>query len=139
MLLVDAHAGASKIHGLGLIAGEFIPKGTLIWRFQPGFDVAVREEDYQKLPRNAQRGLDYYSYHCKAAGLYILSSDDDRFTNHAEDPNSIFVDGVTVATRDILPGDEVTMNYDEFQDLPALPRELMEQLLGTSKLEPAPH
>ena len=35
MLLVDARAGISKIHGIGLFAYEFIPKGTHVWMFNP--------------------------------------------------------------------------------------------------------
>jgi uncharacterized protein len=128
MLLINAHAGPSPIHGLGLIADQFIPCGATIWRFQPGFDVAISEAEYQSLPASAQRTIDYYSYHCKAAGMHILSSDDDRFTNHDDNPNSVFIDGVTVATRDIGAGEEITMDYSDFENLPALPRELMDLL-----------
>ena len=39
MLLVDARAGLSEVHGIGLIAQEFIPRGTRIWTFQEGFDL----------------------------------------------------------------------------------------------------
>ena len=125
MLLVDARAGISTIHGLGLIAGQFIPKGTTIWQFQPGFDLAKTDAEYAQLPPRAQEAFDYYSYHCKVAGIRVFSSDDDRFTNHAEEPNSIFVGGVTIAVRDIQPGEEVTMNYDEFEEIPALPKVLL--------------
>lgn len=125
MLLIHAHAGPSPIHGLGLISDQFIPCGTTIWGFQPGFDIAISEEEHGHLPPSAQRTVDYYSYHCKAAGLHILSSDDDRFTNHEENPNSVFIDGVTVATRDIAAGEEITMDYSDFENLPALPRELL--------------
>ena len=125
MLLVNARAGISAIHGLGLISGQLIVEGTTIWQFQPGFDVAVTEEEYAKLPLNARSAIDYYSYHCKAAGIHVLSSDDDRFTNHADNPNSIFVGGVTIAVRDIQPGEEVTMNYVEFEEIPALPKVLI--------------
>ena len=130
MLLVDAHAGTSEIHGLGLIAGQLIQKGTTIWQFQPGFDVVVTEEEYAQLPPNARRAMEYYSYHCKVAGIHVLSSDDDRFTNHADDPNSIFVDGVTIAVRDIQVGEEVTMNYDDLEVLPALPKVLLPLVQG---------
>ena len=130
MLLVDAHVGVSEIHGLGLISGQIISAGTTIWQFQPGFDVAVTEAEYGNLPPNARRAIDYYSYHCKIAGMHVLSSDDDRFTNHSADPNSIFVDGVTIAVRDIQPGEEVTMNYNEFGVLPALPRALWPRVEG---------
>ena len=29
----------SDIHGIGLFADEFIPKGTKIWEFTPNFDI----------------------------------------------------------------------------------------------------
>lgn len=130
MLLVNARAGPSKIHGLGLIAGQFIPKSATIWQFQPGFDVALTDAEYANLPPNARRAFDYYSYHCKVAGIRVLSSDDDRFTNHSDDPNSVFVGGVTIAVRDIHPGEEVTMNYAEFEEIPALPKVLMPLVEG---------
>lgn len=38
MLHVRARAGASKVHGVGLIAQEFIATGSRIWEFVPGFD-----------------------------------------------------------------------------------------------------
>ena len=38
MLLVKAWVGVSNIHGFGLIAHEFIPKGTVVWKLVPGFD-----------------------------------------------------------------------------------------------------
>ena len=33
--------------------------------------------------------------------------------------------GVTIAVRDIQAGEEVTMNYDEFEEIPALPKALI--------------
>ena len=46
MLLVHARVGVSAIHGLGLIANEFIPMGSKIWEFMPGFDLEVLELDF---------------------------------------------------------------------------------------------
>ena len=54
MLLIRARAGPSQIHGLGLIAQEAVPQGTVMWRFQEGFDVkipAVRLEDFSENAR----------------------------------------------------------------------------------------
>ena len=49
MLLVNARADCSRIHGIGLIAQEFIPKGTRIWRFQPGFDLLIGAAELRSL------------------------------------------------------------------------------------------
>ena len=39
MLYVKTKIGQSKIHGMGLFADQFIKKGTIIWKFTPGFDL----------------------------------------------------------------------------------------------------
>jgi hypothetical protein len=114
MLHVQAHAGVSRIHGIGLFAGQFIPAGTIIWRFQSGFDVELTDEDFARLTPPAQKQVCHYAYSCPIGRRYLLSSDDDRFTNHSEKPNTHFVDGCTVAVRDIQPGEEITTDYREF-------------------------
>jgi len=117
MLLVNARAGMSSIHGYGLIAQEFIPRGTIIWRFQPGFDVVIPEAEIERLSPAARDQVLYYAYFDKQNHSFILSSDDDRFTNHSDEPNSTskaHCDGdFVVAIRDIQPGEEITINYRE--------------------------
>lgn len=54
MLLVNARVGISSIHGLGLIAQEFIPAGTRIWEFRPGFDLMFTKADLQMLSETAR-------------------------------------------------------------------------------------
>ncbi len=41
MLLVKTKIGQSNISGIGVFADEFIPKGTVIWRYQEGFDQMI--------------------------------------------------------------------------------------------------
>jgi hypothetical protein len=41
----------------------------------------------------------------------VLSADDDRFTNHADDPHTANDGNVTFALRDIRPGEEITWDY----------------------------
>ncbi|MBI5757401.1 MAG: SET domain-containing protein-lysine N-methyltransferase, partial [Planctomycetales bacterium] len=41
MLLVNASAGTSGIHGIGLIANEFIPAGTVVWVLKPDLDLVL--------------------------------------------------------------------------------------------------
>ena len=43
----------------------------------------------------------------------MLSSDDDRFTNHSDDPNTKCQGQSTFAVRDIQEGEEITNNYRE--------------------------
>ena len=111
MLLVDASAGPSKIHGLGLIAREFIPKGAVIWSLQPNFDRLLTEDVFNSLSLAAQKQVLYYSYFDRTKMMYVLSSDDDRFTNHSESPNTTDVGDQTIAASDIHPGDEITANF----------------------------
>ena len=114
MLHVEAQAGISTIHGIGLFAAQFIPDGTVIWRFQPGFDLELSEKDLLRLTAAAQKQVRRYAYSFPPGGRYFLSSDDDRFTNHSDTPNTHFVNGCSVAARDIQPGEELTTDYREF-------------------------
>jgi uncharacterized protein len=113
MLLVNAHVGPSQIHGRGLIAHEFVPAGTVVWEFMPGFDVSITEAQLDHLSPAARQHVFYWSYFHVPTRTFILSSDDDRFTNHADDPNTREHNGGTISTRDIMPGDEITIDYNE--------------------------
>ena len=113
MLMVKAWVGKSEIHGLGLIAHEYIPKGTIIWKLVPGFDVILLKNDFERLSENAKNQVIHYGFYDENQKRYILSADDDRFTNHSKNANSNFRGEYAVAVRDILPGEEITDNYDE--------------------------
>ena len=117
MLRVNAGRGPSTIHGNGLIAGEFIPKGTTVWQFQPGFDVLIPEAKLELLSPAAREHTVYWSYFHQATKTYVMSSDDDRFTNHSDEANTQAVGNHTVAVRDIQAGEEITNNYDELGTL----------------------
>ncbi|MFO0878148.1 MAG: SET domain-containing protein [Gemmataceae bacterium] len=112
MLLVNARAGVSRIHGIGLIAREFIPRGASIWEYRPGFDLELPDDLVRILSGPAQEQVFWYAYYDLTQRVYVLSADDDRFTNHADDPNTTNEGkAVTFATRDILPGEEITWDY----------------------------
>lgn len=115
MLLVPAQCGPSKIHGLGLIAQAFIPKGTPTWRFQEGFDVSFTENDFRRLSPTAQEQVLNYATFDVYDRTFVLGSDDDRFTNHSDDPAVRWGDDeCLVAVRDLHPGDEITCDYRDF-------------------------
>ena len=116
MILVKTKIGQSKINGIGLFANQFIPKGTLVQKFMPGFDLIIPESDIQKLSEPAREQFLKYAYKNKD-GQYILCFDDTRFLNHSDNPNLISIDPVEeidIAARDIQKGEELTVNYKEF-------------------------
>lgn len=119
MLLVNTRLGLSKISGIGLYADTFISKGTIIWRFTPNLDLKFNDVEYHffKMNHNCER-IDNYVYKSLISGCYILCSDDARFINHSYQPNTIDtpddVEGLTIACRDIYPGEEITSDYQLF-------------------------
>ena len=119
MLLVKTRIGPSAIQGIGVFAAEFIPKGTVIWRFQPGFDVLITPEIEAQLSRSALEQVRKYAYIDVDTGEKILCSDDSRFFNHSDLPNAgIDPDRpdreIDVALRDIVANEELTCDYRTF-------------------------
>ncbi len=123
MLLVKTIVKKSKIHGLGLFADEFIPKGTKVWQFTPGFDQKFTREQVLNFPDLVQIFLYKYTHHSRKSSQYILCSDYGNFFNHSDDPNCLsgYEDGqeevVTYATKDIQLGEEMTDNYSSFEEV----------------------
>ena len=113
MMLVKCWVGPSAIHGLGLIAKEFIPNGTVVWKLVPGFDVVLSEDEFQELPQAAKDNVLYYGWFDTRINKFIVSLDDDRFTNHSDTPNIRFCGDFAVTLCDIHPGEEMTDNYTE--------------------------
>jgi hypothetical protein len=122
LLFIQTNVGKSRIHGLGLFAAQFIPKGTVIWKFTPGFDLRFSREQILAFPRVLQIYLSTYAWKSKKSGLYCFASDNDKYCNHSITPNALseYKDGeaevVTTAIRDIHKGEEITENYGAFED-----------------------
>lgn len=120
MLLVKTKIGPSKVHGIGLIADQFIKKGAPVWRFTPGLDLKIDEKDLIKLPKLAQECFLHYCYHSVVDNTYVLPFDDARFFNHSKNPNTASIDipddkeGLEIALRDINPGEELLCDCREF-------------------------
>jgi SET domain-containing protein len=124
MLMVKTRIGPSTIPdaGLGLFADEFIPEGKVTWRFCPGFDLVLSEDDLLRLSEQARRQFLNYCYFDKVTKHFILCGDDERFINHSESPNVMQgkedgeIEGVEIAGRDILPGEELFCDYFDFDE-----------------------
>jgi len=121
---VKTRLGRSAIAGIGLFAAEFIPKGTCIWRFKTGFDIRVDKDYPSRLPEPARTFWATYAYQNHATLKYVLCADDARFFNHSDTPNTTCVEDpegeetADVALRDIEPGEELTVDYREFDTDP---------------------
>jgi hypothetical protein len=119
MMLVRTQVAPSSIHGMGLFAVDVLPKGTPVWRFEPGFDREFSPGQFAALPPTAQAHLQWFAYVNKATGGWVLSGDHTCFMNHAAKPNTGALPGAvapvtTVALRDIAAGEELTCDYREF-------------------------
>lgn len=120
MLLVKTRVDKSPIHGLGLFAVEPIAKCTPIWRFTPGLDLDLDPAIVGSQPVLFREALLHYGYIDPRLNRYILCCDDARFINHSDTPN-ILSDysqdryGVDVAARDIVAGEELTINYESVE------------------------
>lgn len=116
MMLVRTYLSNSPIEGVGIYAAEPIKAGDVIWRLEPKFDVFFTESDIEELPPHMQDFIARYSYpHMTKPGIWVLESDNGRFMNHNEAPNTDFTDFEQgYAIRDIAAGEEITCNYYEF-------------------------
>lgn len=117
MLLVKASVKPSKIHGLGLFADEKIPKGTMVWEFDPKFDLVFSEKEVGKMSEIQQNLIHKFAYFSKRLRKYVYCVDDTRFMNHSNAPNTDSVsfsnkqENCDVANKDIGAGEEMTINY----------------------------
>lgn len=120
MLLVKTKIGQSKIHGIGIFAAEFIPKGTIIWEITSHFDLILSQAAIDIIFGPARTMILNYSYLSKRTGKFILCADDARFFNHSDNPNTI--DNLdskkeeTLAARDIQADEELTGDYRTYDD-----------------------
>lgn len=109
MLLVKTYLDKSKIHGLGVFAGEFIRKGARVWCFAEGFDRIYTPVEFAGLPKPAKDFIRHHGY--KVDGEILLTADHDHHINHSEDANTVWRAGFIIARRDIRKGEEITNDY----------------------------
>jgi SET domain-containing protein len=109
MLQVRTYLDKSPISDIGLFAAEDIPKGTITWEFYEDIDVVLEEF---ALNRIEFEFITKYSFYDKQLNKWILSADNDRFTNQSDNPNTApLPDGKMIAVRDIKKGEEITSDY----------------------------
>jgi hypothetical protein len=116
MLLVKTRLGPSTIHGIGVFADEDIRKGTIVWSFNPLIDKALTDEEIEGLPALAQEFIKIYGFW--RDDLCVLCGDYGMFVNHSSTPNLESPEDQSIALRDIRKGEELTEDYDNYDDEP---------------------
>jgi len=113
MLLVKSYLEKSSIHGFGIFASEFIPKGTKVWEFTPGLDREWTPEQFSELPQKAQEYILHYGWLDPVTNLHRFPFDHDRFINWSENANVGGTSDEIFALRDIERGEELTFPFEE--------------------------
>lgn len=121
---VKTYIAESDIEGIGLFAAEFIPKGTLIWKFS-GLDLKLTLEEIKSLNLNDIEEKYFFRYEFGKDGIYYVCSDNAKYCNHSDSPNT-YGYPEQYASYDIFIGNEITCDYgainrdfnkDEFKHL----------------------
>ena len=84
MLVVETYLKEVKGSGVGLFSKNFIPKGTVVWKFNFMVDKIINEED---IPSEAKEFYDIYATKW-GKGKIMLCTDNARFINHSKNPNT---------------------------------------------------
>src|SRR5512134_1896978 len=114
MMIVKNYVAPSKIHGVGLFAGEAIPKGTCIYQFVPGIDLAMTAEQAARHVPEFKRFMTIFACVEPADGKLVISVDNSRLMNHDDQPNTRWDRTFGWASRDIAIHQETTCNYFSF-------------------------
>ena len=109
--------------GLGIFTKQFIPKGTLIWKYVRGRNVLSYkgyEEAKRRLEQLSPEEQSFWMSHVYMFDGYLNEIQDDALRwNHSEYPNTGYgTEGdwqSSYAIRDILPGEELLDDYGIYE------------------------
>jgi SET domain-containing protein len=104
----------SKVAGVGVFITHPVQKGAYLALF---FDDTVRRIPYSEMENNPQLkafcltyGIERREYVCVPHNFAHMEI--GWFLNHSSTPNAVH-DGKWIAARDIEPGEEITIQYDD--------------------------
>ena len=98
MFLIDTYLDKSKIHGIGVFSKENITKGKKIKEVKPEFEIRFNKTNLPRMP---------------LALANFIGIDNEKYLNHSNNPT---VDEDGIALKNIKIGDEITIDYRDFDD-----------------------
>jgi SET domain-containing protein len=112
MMLIDTYLDKSKIQGVGVFSKENIKKGKKIKEVRPEFEIEFNSDNLPKMPLSLAKFIDTHSYERELGSkILVIGIDNEKYLNHSDDP-SVNDDGI--ALKDIKIGDEITIDYNNF-------------------------
>jgi hypothetical protein len=100
----------SEQKGYGVVAKQFIPKGTITW-VQDSLDMVFDEKKLADLGPNYAPIIDLYSFRDNQ-GNFVLCWDLAKYVNHSFNSNCLTTPyNFEIAIRDIYSGEELTDDY----------------------------
>jgi len=122
MMLVPTYLDKSPIHGIGIFASGFIPRGTPVWEFTPDADQVFDASDLDRLLPLQRETILFYGYIEPGCEGVVLCCDNARHFNLLQGANCGSGDQSahgyvsTLALRDIAAGEELTYPFEEDMD-----------------------
>ena len=114
MFLIDTYLDKSTIKGVGVFSNENIKKGKKIKEVRPEFEIEFDKDNLPRMPLALARFIDSHAYEKeKGSKIVVLGIDNEKYLNHSDDPS---VDDNGIALKDINIGDEITVNYRDFDE-----------------------
>ena len=114
MFLIDTYLDKSKIHGIGVFSKENVNKGEQIKEERPEFEIEFNKNKLPSMPLSLAKLIDTHAYERRiGSGILVLGLDNEKYLNHSDDP-SVNDDGI--ALKNIKIGDEITIDYNNFDD-----------------------
>ena len=105
----------SEKKGRGAVAKKFIPSGTII---DVSHVLVLSEADYLLIQDTLVYGYIFDWEKCDGQAQYALAMSSAEFINHSYKTNAEFIQDYATRTitftalQDIMPGEEITMNYN---------------------------
>ena len=100
----------SPVKGYGVVATQFIPKGTITW-VHDTLDRTFTPNEVASMPDLFRQIIETYTFRDNQ-GRFVLCWDNARFVNHSFNSNCLSTAyDFEIAIRDIHPGEELTDDY----------------------------
>ncbi len=121
MYLVQTHIDKSDVNGVGVFTDVAILVEQRVWELNRYVDIVLPESEFETLPEIAKWEYNHSAYHSEKLKAWVLCCDNSKYTNHSLERQNIRFeysadseDLVGIAIRDIAIGEELFVNYKEF-------------------------